>query len=146
MLLRFPKADAHAATVGATDPEQARLRSLQILAIDDKPAIVALTARMLNALGHAVETEHSAEAGLCALAAHPYDVVISDVGLGEGMNGWQFVDQIRLHWPTLPVVLATGWGAAIGEHETARIAPCVVVPKPFRLDDLRRALRQVMQS
>ena len=116
---------------------------MKILAIDDEVAVAALTARMLKQLGHEVTTEHSAEAGLRLLAVNQYDAIVSDVGLGEGMNGWEFVAQIRRQHPRLPVVLATGWGAAIGADETAQIGSCAVVPKPFRLDDLRRALAQL---
>ena len=143
MTLRFPQADDRAATDGGADLQPERSGSMRILAIDDEVAVAALTARMLKQLGHEVTTEHSAEAGLRLLAVNQYDAIVSDVGLGEGMNGWEFVAQIRRQHPRLPVVLATGWGAAIGADETAQIGSCAVVPKPFRLDDLRRALAQL---
>lgn len=140
MLLRFPLARAAAPPPEDAAPPPDRPESLRILAIDDEPAVAALTARMLQHLGHEVTTEHSGEAGLVLLADRPYDVVISDIGLGDGMNGWQFVEQIRARNAHLPVILATGWGAAIGPEETARLGPCTVVPKPYRIGDLERAL------
>jgi CheY-like chemotaxis protein len=113
---------------------------LRILAVDDEPAIATLMVRLLESLGHRTTTAQSGEAGLLLLAASPYDVVISDVGMGNGMNGWQFVEQIQRRHPGLPVVLATGWGAAIGGEESARLGLAAVVSKPFRRTDLEKAL------
>jgi hypothetical protein len=40
-------------------------------------------------------------------------------------------------------VLATGWGAAIEPDEARRQGIHAVIPKPYRLDDLRRLITSV---
>jgi signal transduction histidine kinase len=141
--LYFPSAAPQAAVIPAAALHVLSSRSLRILAVDDEPALVSLMERMLDALGHQASTAISAEHGLRMLADAPFDLVISDIGMGDGMNGWQFVEQIRQRFPLMPVVLATGWGAAIGGEEAARMGLSAVVSKPFRLADLKRALATI---
>jgi CheY-like chemotaxis protein len=86
---------------------------LRILAVDDEPAMGSMIRRMLRPDGHNVVTATAGEEALQCLAAEPFDVVISDVGMGPRMNGWELAAEVRRRQPGLPVVLATGWGATI---------------------------------
>jgi two-component system cell cycle sensor histidine kinase/response regulator CckA len=138
--LSFPAIEPPTAKMTVVAPCGGQSASLRILTVDDEPAIGTLMARLLESLGHQVTTAQSGEAGLLLLATSPYDVVISDVGMGDGMNGWQFVEQIQQRHPGLPIVLATGWGATIGAEESVRLGLFGVVSKPFRRTDLEKAL------
>jgi CheY-like chemotaxis protein len=42
-----------------------------------------------------------------------FDVVLSDMGMGAGMNGWELAAAVQHRWPTVRFRLATGWEAAI---------------------------------
>ena len=63
-------------------------RQLRILVVDDEPALVTMLARLLSSDGHEVAAATSGEEALTILAGRPIDVVISDLGMGAGMNGW----------------------------------------------------------
>lgn len=84
----------------------------------------------------------SAEAALERLAQERFDLVISDVGLGDGMNGWELADQVRARYPDLPFYLATGWGAQIDPAEARRRGVRAVLAKPYRLADLERLVQE----
>jgi PAS domain S-box-containing protein len=125
-------------TIGA-----GRDRKLRILAVDDEPALGGLIASALGKDGHVVMTATSGEAALLKLSVEPIDLVISDVGMGVGMTGWDLAEQVRQRWPHVRLVLATGWGAAIDSEAARDKGVAGVIAKPYRLADLRRAVNAV---
>jgi PAS domain S-box-containing protein len=113
------------------------IRPLHVLAVDDEPALGRMAALMLAPDGHAVVVATSAEEALEHLAVEPFDLVISDVGMGAGMNGWELAEQVRTRYPGVRFALATGWGAQIDPEEAHALGICAVLPKPYRLADMR---------
>jgi CheY-like chemotaxis protein len=113
---------------------------LRVLAVDDEPSLRALISMMLERDGHAVTTAATGEEGLERLASAPFDLVISDVGLGPGINGWELGRQVRARFPGTRFALLTGWEAQIDPAEASAIGVEAVLAKPFRAADLRRLL------
>ncbi len=119
---------------------------LRILAVDDEPSLAQLARQMLRLLGHEVEAVHSGEEALERLAGTHFDAVLSDLGLGDGMNGWELARQVRVRWPGVRFMLATGWGAAIDPTQAAAEGVEAVVAKPYQLADLRRLIAGAQSS
>jgi CheY-like chemotaxis protein/anti-sigma regulatory factor (Ser/Thr protein kinase) len=118
---------------------------LRVLAVDDEPTVGSMVRRILRPRGHSVVTATSGEEALRKLAEETFDVLISDVGMGTGMNGWELVERARPLWPEMHVVLATGWGAAIDPAEAQAKGVDAVIAKPYRPDDLERLLARLAQ-
>jgi CheY-like chemotaxis protein len=127
--LAFPAA---APSVTAAAPvEAAPVTTLRILAVDDEPRLSRMVALMLGQAGHRVATAASGEEALERLEREPFDLVISDLGMGEGMTGWELADAVRRRWPRVRVALATGWGAQIDPDEARSRGVSGVLSKPF---------------
>jgi diguanylate cyclase (GGDEF)-like protein/PAS domain S-box-containing protein len=140
--LTFPLADASVAAGPSARPA-AQLpppRLLRILAVDDEPMMTKAVVRMLKPSGHLVSVAASGEAALERLAEQTFDVVVSDVGMGPGMNGWELADAVNRRWPDVRFLLATGWGAAIDPGEAQAKGVEAVLAKPYQLTDLLLAL------
>jgi CheY-like chemotaxis protein len=118
---------------------------LRILAVDDEPAMGSMIRRMLRPDGHNVVTATAGEEALQCLAAEPFDVVISDVGMGPRMNGWELAAEVRRRQPGLPVVLATGWGATIDPADAWAKGIYAVLAKPYQPADLQNILAQLTE-
>ncbi|MCC7372765.1 MAG: PAS domain S-box protein [Chloroflexi bacterium] len=85
--LRLPVAtELAAAPAPAEHPAEAP--PARILVVDDEPPLAMLLAVALRRAKHQVDTAPSGERALDLLAAAPYDMVISDLSLGAGINGW----------------------------------------------------------
>jgi PAS domain S-box-containing protein len=137
--LTFPSAAEPRAARPVPDPD-APPRPLRILVVDDEPALVTMLARLLSADGHEVAVATSGEEALAILAGSTTDVVISDLSMGAGMNGWELAGAVRT-LPTAPhFILTTGWGAEIDSAEAESRGVLAVVSKPYRLPDLRKVL------
>jgi CheY-like chemotaxis protein len=66
--------------------------------------------------------------------------VVSDVGMGIGMNGWELAEEVKSRWPAVRFLLATGWGAALDPGEAWTRGVETVLSKPYQLSDLLQAL------
>jgi len=138
--------DAVAAAVEAK-PAQApapepRKRALVIVAVDDDPLVLMNTTAMLEDLGHTVIDALSGTEALQKLQdAAEVDLVITDHAM-PAMTGSQLAQQIRERWPSLPVVLATGYAELPpgGNEELPRLS------KPFSQADLAQAVERSVRS
>src|SRR5919106_1755988 len=92
---------------------------------------------MLEASGHSVTSAGSAAEAIAAFAPGRYDVVLTNVGMGE-VNGWELTERIRALDGRVPVVFITGWGLQEAEQErlrTLKIQQCLFKPvHPAQLD------------
>jgi DNA-binding response OmpR family regulator/nitrogen-specific signal transduction histidine kinase len=124
-------------------PQPARPRRLHILAIDDEPELCRMMARLLAPEGHEVTICASGAAGIAeferSLASRPYDLVLTDLGMPE-VNGWAVARAVKAAAPDVPVILVTGWGAEVAEAELQANGVDAVLPKPYRIAELRGLL------
>ena len=116
--------------------------SLSILVIDDEEFVRETLGEMLADLKHRVVTVDSGRAGMERLGAQKFDVVFTDLAMPE-MDGWETAREIRNHFPGLPVVLVTGYGATAqppsGEHDLV----AGIIGKPFDFDQVTATLVRV---
>jgi diguanylate cyclase (GGDEF)-like protein/PAS domain S-box-containing protein len=113
---------------------------LRVLVVDDEPMMTRALVRMLQSSGYALSVAGSGEEALEKLAEQAFDVVVSDMGMGAGMNGWELADVVKRRWPSVRFLLATGWGASLDAGEVRSRGVESVLSKPYRLVDLVRAL------
>jgi diguanylate cyclase (GGDEF)-like protein/PAS domain S-box-containing protein len=146
--IRFPLVEVSAYAESPVRPV-AQLEpplALRILMVDDEPMMTKAVARMLKPSGHLVSVAGSGEEALETLAKQTFDVVVSDVGMGTGMNGWELAEKVRCRWPGLRFLLATGWGASLDPGEARTRGVEAVLSKPYQLADLLHALARTDQA
>ncbi len=70
-------------------------RGKTVLVVDDEPTVCLLVTETLEDLGCTVIEAADSAAGLRVLQSdHPIDLLVADVGLPGGMNGWQMPDAL----------------------------------------------------
>jgi PAS domain S-box-containing protein len=120
----------------------AQKRALLIVAVDDDPLVLMNTTAMLEDLGHTVIDALSGAEALQKLdSVEGVDLVITDHAM-PAMTGSQLADQIRARWPTLPVVLATGYAELPpgGNEKLPRLS------KPFSQAELAQAVERSVRT
>ena len=123
-------------------PDSAPL-PLRILAVDDEPALARMISLMLGKHGHQVAVRTSGEAALECIEQQEFDLLITDLGLGSGINGWQVVEHVRRRCPEMPVLLATGWGAGIDPAEAEARGASAIISKPYAAEHLRGVVARI---
>ncbi len=94
---------------------------------------------MLGLDGHSVVVVHSGTAALDRLGMESFDLMISDMGM-PGMNGWELISHVRARFPSIPIILASGWGSQVTAEEARTRGVHAVMAKPYRIVDLQRAI------
>jgi CheY-like chemotaxis protein len=142
--LALPSASEPPNRAAAPAPAAPRTSSGKHVLVVDDAALVRLTVKILTKEGYVVEAATSGEEALERLSATSFDLVVTDLGMGEGINGWDLADRIHQLRPGLPVVLATGWGAEIDPDDARARGVRAVVAKPYRASDLTRTIAEVL--
>ncbi|OQA34816.1 MAG: Cyclic di-GMP phosphodiesterase response regulator RpfG [Betaproteobacteria bacterium ADurb.Bin341] len=117
----------------------------KILCVDDEPNILAALRRLFRQAGFQVLVAGGGAEALQILEAEAVDLVISDMRM-PGMNGAEFLHEVRQRWPERMRILMTGQSDmastidAINRGEIFRY-----VPKPWDDGDLLLTVRDALQ-
>ncbi|MDM0046212.1 response regulator [Variovorax dokdonensis] len=109
----------------------------EILVVEDDPAVRRSMVESLQVLGFRVREAADGMAGLLELENGRPDLLLVDY-LMPRMNGAELIAQARGMYGDLPVLMATGY-ADMNDVERL-IGPQSVLPKPFDLDTLAKAV------
>ena len=118
-----------------------------VLVVDDEPAVRHLIEEVLGDEGYAVIDAPDGPSGLKVLRSDArIDLLITDVGLPNGMNGRQVADAARTLRPGLPVLFVTGYAenAAVGNGHMEH--GMELLTKPFSMADLSRRVRTMLDG
>lgn len=116
-----------------------------VLVIDDEPTIRMLIGEVLSEAGYAVIEAPDGPAGLKVLNSNArIDLLITDVGLPNGMNGRQVADAARVQRPDLKVLFITGYAenAVVGSGRLEK--GMFVITKPFEVESLAGRIRDII--
>ena len=115
-------------------------RPCRVLVVDDDPLVTESTAAMLEDLGHTVIEAMSGPRALDMLRlGAKVDVVVTDHAM-PGMTGAELARQIRQLWPSLPIILATGY-AELPNGEDPGLPR---LSKPYVQEELASQIAKVM--
>jgi signal transduction histidine kinase/CheY-like chemotaxis protein len=119
---------------------------LRILLVDDDPLLLQSLRETLESDGHAVEAATGGQEGIESFRAQsdagkPFAVVITDLGMPY-VDGRQVAGAIKAASAATPVILLTGWGRGLATEGNAPLHVDLVLAKPPRLAELRKALYQ----
>jgi PAS domain S-box-containing protein len=119
--------------------------SLRVLLIDDDPLIREVAGELLQVLGHRVAPAASGEEGLDRLAREDFDLVILDMTM-PGLGGPGTLPLVRLAFPELPIILATGLADEAALALVRDYPRVTLLTKPFDVEDLARTLSEASGS
>jgi CheY-like chemotaxis protein len=136
-MLALRRERVRASRAPAEPPKKTRLR---VLLVEDDDDIRTSAYELLGMLGHDVLAVSSAEEARAALSVNSFDVLFTDVSL-PGMSGVELAREAVRRIPGLRVIVASGYGSATEGLEKGLSA--VVLPKPYALPQIERALEQV---
>jgi CheY-like chemotaxis protein len=118
-------------------------RCIRILVVEDEEQLARMASLVLTQRGYEVVVASSGEEALERLQRDRFELIISDLGLGPGKNGWDVAAAVRQQSPDSRFVLVTGWGAAIDPEEARKRGVDEVIAKPYRIADLRQVADRV---
>jgi two-component system, cell cycle sensor histidine kinase and response regulator CckA len=129
--------------MNAEDPR----RSLQVLVVEDDPAIRLLTCRFLDQLGHRVLESHDVRDAIriCTEHRNMIDVLLTDVVMPE-MTGRQLYEHVREFSPAMHVIYMSGYPEQVIAHHGVLNKGTYFLQKPFSSYDLSRILMEAVRN
>ena len=112
-----------------------------ILVADDEPSIRHVLSLVLREKGYEVRAVGNGEEALQELAAHEYDVVISDVRMPK-LDGMGLLQAAREQWPHLTFLMMSAYGAPEAALEAVAQGAYDYVQKPFKPEEVVLALKK----
>lgn len=143
--ITLPLADEPVAKTSETPvPGTVTATSLRILLVEDHPSTLLVLSRLLRKQRHSVITAHALAEARALLAAAPFDLLITDIGLPDG-SGLQLGREPRLNAGMRAIALS-GFGMD-GDVAAARTSGFDAhITKPIDMDRLKEAIRDVMRG
>ncbi|MEJ2793573.1 sigma-54 dependent transcriptional regulator [Iodobacter sp. LRB] len=117
--------------------------NLAILIVEDDDSLREALADTLELGGYSVLVAEDGRDALQVLANHRVGLVLSDVQM-QPMDGERLLQEIKLIYPYLPVILMTAYGVIEKAVAALHSGACHYLPKPFEPDRLLQEVAKYM--
>jgi two-component system, NtrC family, response regulator HydG len=117
---------------------------MNLLVVDDEPAIRFSLRELLEEDGHAVREAAHAPAALALLEEEPADLVLSDLSM-PAMDGLALLEEVRTRHPATLFVLMTAHGDERTAVRALREGAYGYLPKPFDNEEVRALARRARE-
>lgn len=143
----FPALEKPATEDSATDEKEAVLSSAgeTILVVEDEPAILTMTVRILERLGYVVIPASTPSEAIAAAEAHSgqIDLMLTDVVMPD-MNGRDLARRLEKAQPDMHRLYMSGYTANVIAHHGVLDPDVHFIQKPFSMMEIGRKIHEVL--
>ncbi len=119
--------------------------SASILLVDDDLHLAESMAMWLREMSHGVTVAESVQQARASLAASSFDLVITDLRLGDG-DGFDLIGYTRKQHPETAVLVITGYATPDTAVEAVRAGAFDLLTKPLIDDELSLAIQRAISQ
>jgi two-component system cell cycle sensor histidine kinase/response regulator CckA len=144
--LYLPSARQPPAAMAAEVGEAPAVAGRRLLVVEDNDLLAAMLTRVLEGAGHQVTVCGSGEAALQQLdGPERYDLMITDIVLGAGMDGWTLAGRVQQRHPEMAVVTMSGYAPPADGDSVGR-PQLPTLQKPFRPKQVLALIQELLAS
>lgn len=142
ILLKLTEAKLASRQTARTDSNAQVVPNGSVVVIDDDADVRRFLIDSFEALGYRVEAAPDGKGGLDAIERTDPQLLVVDFAM-PGMNGADVAQAVRDRRPDLPIIFASGYAdseaieAVLGKDK-------IVLRKPFRVDELQKAVQEAL--
>jgi CheY-like chemotaxis protein len=123
----------------------------KVLLMDDEQIILDVTLEVLKFLGYDVMFAREGQAAIELYkqeknAGVPFDVVILDLSVPEGMGGKEAIGLLKAFDPDVKAVVSTGYSNDPAVLDFARYGFSGKLTKPYKINDLKNVLVELIKK
>lgn len=128
-------------------PPATTVRQATVLVVDDEPEVRLSVVEMVGELGYRVlEAEDGISAMKLIQSKDKLNLLITDIGLPNGMNGRQLADAARLQRPGLKVLFVTGYAQNAMVNNDMLAIGMEMMTKPFSMTKFMAQVRGMVEK
>ncbi len=117
-----------------------------ILIVDDEPLLRDIACRMLEALGYRVTSVASGEEAIAFVQKTRVDLLIIDMLMEPGINGYQTYKKILSIHPGQKAIIASGFSENKDVKATLSLGAEGFIKKPYSMTQLSRAIQITLKK
>jgi len=117
----------------------------QILIVEDDKVARELLDEILRGEGHAVDALPSGDEAIARAGKKDYDLIISDVRLGDSASGFDVLKSFQERATETPVILITAFGDVTGAMAAIQKGAYDYVSKPFNVGELKLTVARALE-
>jgi two-component system cell cycle sensor histidine kinase/response regulator CckA len=140
--LYFPAIDV---TIDGPDAPGDPPQHATILVVDDEPALLEVTGRILRKSGYTTLHARTYEQALSLASSRDFQLLLTD-SIMPGMTGTTLAELITEMKPGMPVLHMSGYTAGELDHERIRDGEVAFIQKPFTAPALLEKVRAVLKD
>jgi len=120
------------------------VRKETILVVDDEPRLVRLVREVLTAVGYEVLSAGEGKGALETLAVEQPDLVLLDIMLPGGMDGYEVCSQVR-EFSAVPIIMLTAKTREVDMLHGFDVGADDYLTKPFNAKELIARVKAVLR-
>jgi len=143
-VMRLPRARPEEEMAIPSRPKMAK-----VLWMEDEELIRELNLEFLSALGHEGDVARDGEEAIrlykeAATTSHPYDLVLLDLMVPNGMGGMDAFKELRASYPGLRAIVCSGYSTDPVMSDWEKLGFAGVLPKPYNISELAKVIERAM--
>ena len=145
----LPRSVRSESALASDEPRQRELLTggESVLIVDDEVALLKLTQQWLNKLGYRTRVAENGRQALDIISGdEEFDLLVTDVIMPGGMNGYELAQQAMEKNPRLKVLLTSGFTREASLQDGLSDLFTNLITKPYRMADLARKIRLVLDE
>jgi DNA-binding response OmpR family regulator len=119
--------------------------SMNILVVDDEEPLRETLTRSFSKEGHTVQAVAGGAEAIERAGSEQFDVILLDVALGAGPNGYDVCRALREQRNIVPIIMLTALDTEADAVQGLEAGADDYVTKPFGLAELRSRIRAVLR-
>jgi len=117
-----------------------------VLVVEDLPSQQKIAANMLRRLGYKVDVVSTGEEALSYAGSRKIDLVVLDMNLSSGLNGWETYEQLLLIDPKIKAIITSGQSMNQDIEKAKSLGAGDFIKKPYSLQDLGLAIQKELRD
>lgn len=117
-----------------------------ILIVDDDSQILDIASRMLVQLGYTVDSVSSGEQAVEFLKEQSVDLILLDMLMEPGMNGYQTYKKIVIQKPRQKAIITSGFSESTDVKAAVQLGVHGFLKKPYAIEQLGKLVKEALAS
>lgn len=117
-----------------------------VLIIDDEEIPRRMAGHVLSSLGYKVNTLGSGEEAVAYIQENPTDLVILDMLMKPGINGYETYRQMLQIQPQQKAIIISGYSNNVDIEQTLSLGAACFLQKPYDLTDIATAVFETLRT
>lgn len=117
-----------------------------ILIVDDEKLLRNIASSMLEHFGYTVHTVPSGEAAIEYVKNHTVDLLVIDMLMDPGINGYQTYKEVLKNTPGQKAIIASGFSENTDVQATLQLGAGGFVKKPYSMEQLGRTVKEILST